>query len=101
MKKIVLVCANGMSTGMLMNRMREVAAKEGYECTINAYAVSQVQTAAADADCILIGPQVRYEKANVQKLLPGKPVDVIDMVAYGRLDAVKVLAAAKKLMGEA
>lgn len=100
MRKIVLVCANGLSTGVLMNKMRETAAKEGYECTVNAYAVSQVQTVAADADCILVGPQVRYEKANIQKLLPGKPVDVIDMVAYGRLDGAKVLAAAKKLMGD-
>ncbi len=100
MKKIVLVCANGLSTGVLVTKMRDAAAKEGYECTVNAYAVSQVQAVGADADCILIGPQVRYEKDNVQKLLPGKPVEVIDMVAYGRLDGVKVLASAKKLMGD-
>ncbi len=100
MKKIVLLCANGMSTGMLMNKMRDAAAKSGYECTINAYSVAQAQSAAADADCVLIGPQVRYEKDNVQKLLPNVPVEVIDMVAYGRLDGAKVLAMAKKLIGD-
>lgn len=100
MKKIILLCANGMSTGMLMNKMRDAAAKSGYECTINAHAVSQAQTAAADADCVLIGPQVRYEKANVQKLLPNIPVEVIEMTAYGRLDGAKVLDMAKKLIGD-
>ena len=91
MKKIVLLCAQGMSTGMLMNKMREYAAKIGYECTINAYSVSRAKEMASDADCILIGPQVRY---------PGVPVQVIDMVAYGRLDGAKVLKAAKTLMGD-
>lgn len=100
MKKIVLLCANGMSTGMLMNKMRESAAQTGYECSINAYAISQAQSVAADADCVLIGPQVRYEKDGVQKLLPGIPVEVIEMTDYGRLRGDKVLAMAKKLMGD-
>ena len=100
MKRIVLLCAQGMSTGMLMNKMREAAKKSGYECTINAYPVSQAKNVAEQADCILIGPQVRYEKDNVKKQCPEIPVDVIDMVSYGRLDGAKVLAAAKKLMGD-
>ena len=100
MRNIVLLCANGMSTGMLMNKMRAEAEKNGYECTINAYSVSQAKSVGEKADCILIGPQVRYEKENVAKQCPNVPVDVIDMVAYGRLDGAKVLAAAKKLMGD-
>ena len=100
MKKIVLLCAQGMSTGMLMNKMREYAAKIGYECTINAYSGSRAKEVASDADCILIGPQVRYELDNVKKTCPDVPVQVIDMVAYGRLDGAKVLKAAKTLMGD-
>ena len=80
-------------------RVVPAAAKaSGYECTISASSVSQAKTAAETADCILIGPQVRYELDNVRKQCPDLPVDVIDMVAYGRLDGVKVLAAAQKLM---
>ena len=99
MKNIVLVCAQGMSTGMLMNKMRAEAKKQGFECTINAYSVSQVKSVAATADCILIGPQVRYELDNVKKQCPNIPVSVIDMVQYGRLQGDNVLATAKKLMG--
>ena len=53
MKNIVLLCAQGMSTGMLMNKMRAAAKASGYECTISASSVSQAKTAAETADCIL------------------------------------------------
>lgn len=100
MRNIVLLCAQGMSTGMLMNKMRDAAKKTGYECTINAFAVTQAKKAAETADCILIGPQVRYELESVKEQCPNLPVDVIDMVAYGRLDGAKVLAMAKKMIGD-
>ena len=100
MRKIILLCANGMSTGMLMNKMRECAAKTGYECTINAYPISQAESVASDADCVLIGPQVRYELDGVQKRLPGIPAAVIEMTDYGRLRGDKVLAMAQKLIGD-
>ena len=99
MRKIVLLCAQGMSTGMLMNKMRAAAAARNYECTIDAYAVSQAAKMAADADCILIGPQVRYELDNVKKILPNQKIAVIDMKDYGRLNGENVLNSAKKLMG--
>lgn len=100
MRKIVLLCAQGMSTGMLMNKMRAAAAAENYECTIDAYAVSQAATMAADADCVLIGPQVRYELDNVKKILPDRKIAVIDMKDYGRLNGANVLKSAKKLIGD-
>ena len=62
--------------------------------------MAQAKAVAANADCLLIGPQVRYEKDSVVEQCPGVPVDVIDMVAYGRLDGEKVLKAARKLMGD-
>lgn len=100
MRKIVLVCAQGMSTGMLMNKMKEAAKKTDYECTIEAYAVSQAKTKAEDADVILVGPQVRYELDNVKNMFPNKPVEVINMADYGRLNGAGVLATAKKLIGD-
>lgn len=98
MKNIVLLCAQGMSTGMLMNKMRDEAKRIGYECSINAYAVTQAKAVAETADCILIGPQVRYELESVKAQCPNLPVDVIDMVAYGRLDGAKVLKIAKSMI---
>ena len=49
MKNIVLLCAQGMSTGMLMNKMCSAAKASNYECTISATSVSQAKSAAETA----------------------------------------------------
>ena len=36
MKKILLMCNAGMSTSMLVSKMREAAEAQGYDCTIEA-----------------------------------------------------------------
>ena len=62
MVKIMLVCSAGMSTSLLVNKMKEVAAKRGLEAEI--WATSEVNSGAEfirnPADVILVGPQVRY-----------------------------------------
>ncbi|MGO1759776.1 MAG: PTS sugar transporter subunit IIB, partial [Mammaliicoccus vitulinus] len=48
---------------------------------------------------ILLGPQVRFQKAQVEKVANGKvPVDVIDMQQYGMMDGESVLKHAESLM---
>lgn len=99
MKKIVLLCAAGMSTTMLVKKMQDAANADGFECTITAYAQSEAKEKASDADAILLGPQIRFAKAKVQEECPGVPVDAIDMKIYGRMDGKGAFEVAKKLMG--
>ena len=99
MKKIILLCAAGMSTSMLVKKMQEAAAADNFECEIAAYPTSEAKDKAADADAILLGPQVRFQVAKVKELCPGKPVDAIEMRMYGRMDGKGVLEQAKKMMG--
>lgn len=98
MKKIVLLCASGMSTSMLVKKMREAAKAAGYECAIDAYSASEAATKAADADVVLLGPQIRFQKDKIAAMLPGVPVEPIDMRTYGRMDGGKVLELARQLM---
>lgn len=100
MKKIVLLCNQGMSTSALVMKMREVADRNNLDYEINAYSVDSAETTAKDADVILLGPQIRYKKNDVQKQFPNIPVEVIDMSAYGMLDGKKVIILARKLMGK-
>lgn len=95
---ILLVCAAGMSTSLLVNNMNKAAAEKGIEVTINAFPVSQVDQYGPTSDVILLGPQVRYELNNVKKKYPNIPVDMINMQDYGRMDGAKVLETALKLM---
>lgn len=100
MKKIVLFCAGGMSTSLLVNKMKEAAAAQGKEYDIHAYGLGEVDTYGPDADVILLGPQVRYAVNEVKSKFPDKPVDSIDMRVYGTMNGKATLEAAMKAMGE-
>mgnify|MGYP002515491278 FL=1 len=98
MKKIILLCNQGMSTSALVAKMNTAAESMGLECSIAAYAVDTAKTNAADADVIFLGPQVRYKLSFVKEIFPDKPVEVIDMAAYGMMDGAAVVKRAQKLM---
>lgn len=98
MKKIALLCAAGMSTSVLVQKMRDAAAEASFECEIGAYPVASAEEVGETADCLLLGPQVRYELDNVRAKV-SCPVDVIDMFSYGTMDGKKVIEFARRLMG--
>lgn len=100
MKNIVLFCAAGMSTSLLVTKMQNAAKDMGYECTIAAHGLSEMDKYGPEADCVLLGPQVRYQKDKVVAALPGKPVMVIDMALYGMMKGKEVLEAAIKLIDQ-
>ena len=100
MKNIVLCCAAGMSTSMLVQRMKDAAQKKGIEDSIKAVPVAEFKANLNDADIVLLGPQVKYEQAKLQALADplGKKVAVIDMMDYGMMKGDVVLEKALKLM---
>lgn len=67
MMNVLLVCAAGMSTSLLVNRMKEAAETKEIEFQIEAHPVGQIEKYGEAADDILLGPQVRYELKNVKK----------------------------------
>ena len=97
---ILLVCAAGMSTSLLVNRMNEAAAAKGIELHIEAHPVGSIDQYGDSADVILLGPQVRYELKNVKAKYPGKPVETINMQDYGMMNGAKVLDFALELGGK-
>ena len=100
MKKIILLCNSGMSTSLMVQKMKDAAVAEGLECAIAAYSTDKAAEVASDADCILLGPQIQFQADEVRAACPGVPVAVIDMVAYGTMNGNVALAQAKSLMGE-
>ena len=102
-KTIMLVCAAGMSTSMLVQRMDAAAKKDGITANIFATGASDADNKLAENNVkvLLLGPQVRFMKDQFVKKLADKniPVDVIDMRAYGMMDGETVLQQAMKLIG--
>ena len=100
MKKIVLFCAAGMSTSLLVTRMQEAADEQDKDYDVTAYSIDELVSAGKDADIILLGPQIRYAELKVKSTFPNKPVSWIDMKVYGRMDGRKALEDAEKAMEE-
>ncbi|MCX8956596.1 PTS sugar transporter subunit IIB [Erwinia psidii] len=103
MKNILIICALGMSTSMLVNNMKKYAESENIAININAMAISEAKDIIIrnGADVVMLGPQVRYQKQEIEKLALGNiPVEVIDMASYGRMDGKSVLHRALQLMAE-
>lgn len=98
MKKIILFCGAGMSSSLLMTKMRKAAKEANLNCEINAYSLYYADERKVEGDCILIAPQVRYAIDRVKKIYSDTPCDLIDQKAYGLMDGKKVLAQAVKLI---
>lgn len=91
MKKIILLCAAGMSTSLLLKKMKEYAAEINFECEIKAYSINAAEEYAKNADYILLGPQVRFELEEIKRKCPGIPVEAVDMMDYGMMNGKKVI----------
>lgn len=94
---IYLFCSAGMSTSLLVTKMQNVAKMRGLDYKIEAFAEMTVSTNGANADVILLGPQIRFKEMQIQKQFPNTPVAAIDMSAYGMVDGGAVLDAAIKM----
>lgn len=102
MKNIILVCAAGMSTSLLVNKMKKAAQEQGKEVHIQAMPADAFEHYNEHTDVLLLGPQIRnlYDDMKAKFEPKGIKVDVIDMRDYGMMNGEKVLANAYKLMQE-
>jgi len=101
MKNILLACSAGMSTSLLVGKMKEAAESKGIEANIWAVSQDKALKEIEKADVLLIGPQMRFLKNKFSKVTEemGIPLEVIDTMAYGRLDGEAVLNRALELIG--
>lgn len=103
MKTILLACAAGMSTSMLVQRMEKAVQDMEGDYQIYAVSVPEVdkEVEQNDIDIVLLGPQVRYEERKLKEKLDPKniPLRVIDMADYGMMNGQSVLEKALDIIG--
>ena len=99
--KILLVCAAGMSTSLIVEKMKKALKPEEQDSVIIAVPEEEFERTVKDYDVVLLGPQIRYKKAAFEKIASemGKPLDVINTVDYGMARGDKILDHARKLLG--
>jgi cellobiose PTS system EIIB component len=94
---VLLACAAGMSTSLLVANMRKFADPGD---TIEAVSFGEVADNLDKFDVVLLGPQIRFRLVEVQALAAeqGKSAGVIDMRVYGTMDGAAALAQATSLI---
>jgi PTS system cellobiose-specific IIB component len=97
--KIKLFCNAGMSTSMLVNKMRKAVEEKGLDVKIVAYPEATMEKETEDCDVVLLGPQVRYLLGRAKDICEPKgiPVAAINMQDYGLMKGEKVLNDALKM----
>lgn len=100
--RIMLACAAGLSTSMLVSSMQEAAKAQGKD-DYKIWAVEQgaIQGELGNFDVLLLGPQVRHLQRKISKIVgDAAPMDIIDAAAYGRIDGAAALKQAEDLVAE-
>ena len=101
MVKIRLFCAGGMSTSLLVTKMRAAAEAAGVEADIEAHGVGSIDRRVDDTiDCVLLGPQIGYQARQVKEKLASFdiPIEVIPMTDYGMVNGKGVFELAMRLI---
>lgn len=93
---IMLVCAMGMSTSLVVEKMREAAKAQGKNYKIWATDADSVDDE-DDYDVVMLGPQISWRIDEVKEDIDGKPIAVINKADYGNCNGEAVLKAAEAL----
>lgn len=97
--KVLLSCYAGMSTSMLIKKMKEHANELECDLEITAVPIGEIHEHLEGVDVILLGPQVRFSKDDVIKMVKGQiPVISIPTQDYGMMRGSKILDEAIKVV---
>lgn len=70
--KIMLICAGGMSTSILMKKMEKWGVEKDRPLEVKAFGLSNYEENWKEFDVVLLGPQISYKMAEIQNSLPLK-----------------------------
>lgn len=95
--KILLCCAGGFSTNMLMQNMKKVV-KESAKLNEADFAFTAIPADSLEAeidnwDIVMVGPQVSHKLDFIASICDprNKPYVVIDKDVYGKMDGATVM----------
>lgn len=92
-KRILICCAAGMSSSILVKSMRDTASKLNINIKIGAVNIGNVDQYIGKVDYILLAPQIEYEYNNLLRRAKRYDVEVLKIThqEYGRLEGKSLL----------
>ena len=93
MRHLTLICMAGISTSLLVNKMKRLIRNENFEIAVTAMSERAFQGYTGQTDVLLLGPQLghRFESLKEQYESKGIRIDRIDPERFGAMDAKAVL----------
>ena len=98
--KILLICANGLSTSILMNKMQKWGKEKNIELEVKAVPMSEYLNVYKNFDCILIGPQISYQYNEIKANAIDVPVEKISPMDYGMSNVENIMKQVKACLGQ-
>lgn len=91
--KILLACSSGMSTSLVVNKLKKESADRNRDDKIWAVGQTELEKAMEECDVLLIAPQMRMIKAKIEPKAKELNVliDVIAPEVYGKIDVVTIM----------
>ena len=99
MTKVLLVCAGGYSTGILMKKLEKYAKDKGIDFKVEAHGIGDYQDVYQDFDIILLGPQISYKEEEI-KSNTNMPIDIVAQLDYALGNAENIFKQIDKLMAQ-
>ncbi len=98
--KILLICAFGMSTSIIAEKIKAAFGPEERDWTVEAKEVTDFKDCVKDYDAVLLGPQIGFRKEELSKIAEpyGVKVMVINSMDYGLLRGDAILKSLKEAM---
>lgn len=97
--KILLVCAGGMSTSILMQKMSKYWKENDMELDIKAVGLLEYQDVYQEYDVVMVGPQVSYRLKEIVENT-GLPTEAIPSFDYAMANCSNIMKLATKLYGQ-
>ena len=98
MKKILLCCGSGASSGFMANNAMSAAKAKGLSVSVRACSESEVEDYLDEVDLVMVGPHFQHRLEAIKDVAEdyGVPVVLIDGKIYGALDGNGLIEQALK-----
>lgn len=97
--KILLVCAGGMSTSILMKKMEEYWEENGIDLDIKAVGLAEYGDIYPQYDIVMVGPQVSYRLKEIKENT-GLPCEAIPSFDYAVANCPNIMKLAESLYAQ-
>ena len=97
--KVLLVCAGGLSTSLLMKKMKTFWEEKGTDLNVDACSLAEYKNRCQDFDIILVGPQISYHLDDIRRD-SGLPCEAIDSTDYALGRCSNIYAQTEKMYQE-